>query len=312
MKGYVRLACTFVLASMSLMLVLPALSQPYNQVAFYQSTYLDYSTYGDLVPNTWLPWNYSSSSYEVYNWWDETHEIFDGLYMNLTTHLVYDEFYPCACNETGISPGGIPYYLWKYPNVRLPDDASWYTYGNPSVAPMLEPGFATGRLYTPKAVTEETASLQVLTGFRVEQEFEYVHISVDWWDTYEASPKLTKAVLLPRGQDENTNRLMTTESPDNQGYISWSVYDPPVDGVFLVYLVFSVTNNLYPTPIKYLPSISVFAYRYYYEYPGYTDRVTFTAQDGGIITIASKKSYDWYISSSLGRYVSLLQVSETV
>ena len=111
----------FCVSALALMLLQPAYSVvAYNYVSFYQSTNFDYYTYGDFVPNAPLLWDYASSYYEFYNSWDDSGETFDAPYMNLTTVMTYDGFGPMY-NQTGISPHGIPYYIWNYTKLTVPE-----------------------------------------------------------------------------------------------------------------------------------------------------------------------------------------------
>ncbi|UCE43976.1 MAG: hypothetical protein JSV57_00285 [Candidatus Bathyarchaeota archaeon] len=293
----------FCVSALALMLLQPAYSVvAYNYVSFYQSTDFHYYTYGDFVPNAPLSWDYVSSYYEFYNSWDDSGETFDAPYLNLTTVMTYDGFEPMY-NQTGIGPGGIPYYIWNYTKLMVPEDDWWAIWGyseNCSTAP----GFATGRLYHPKVITEENAILYVLTGARVEEEVDYLCINIYWYETSETKPTLKKAVLKSPTQEVAAQSVRTSAS------ISWSIDDPPL-GTYQVGLIFRVSNRIYPAPVKYLPEINVYTSASEYGYPGYVGSVTFAALDGSIITIAGKNSYYWYASSYCSKSVWLGQVSET-
>lgn len=206
MKGKVVFGITLTLL---LILVQPAYSQPCNNVGFFQSTYFWYNTYGDYVPDIPLAWNYSSTYYEFWNWWDDTHETFDEPYMNFTTSIAFDSFWP-TYNETGLTPEGTPYYIWNCTKVSVPEGNYWRIYGYPH-APISAPGFSLRRLYRPIVIREETSKLTVLAVVRVNQESDYLTIGTSWWETYEASPTLIIAVLKPLAQGAHAKQFARTE-----------------------------------------------------------------------------------------------------
>jgi len=295
-----------------MMLVQRANAQPYNSVGFHQSTSFNYETYGDYVPDVPLAWNYTYGYYDFVNYGDDTHEAFDAPYMNLTTTSVFDSFTPWF-NETGLSPGGTPYYVWNYSKVSVSDSNRWTISGYSPAAssPGSAPGFSLRRVYSPKALTAQTSRLVVLASLTVDREIGYLTIGANWWESYEASPMLMGAVLKPMFQVAFTEKLVTSGDAGNFGTVFWGMENPPL-GVYLVGLVFRVTNKVFPMPIKYLPQIFCSSSSSMSSYLGYLDKVMFTALDGSVITVAGKQSYAWYLSTGLYESVQLLQVSRTV